>query len=73
LVFHVAFGLEAPPRNWRDVARRDHATYVRFVHALLKRGVRALERGAWFVSSAHDAGVIDATLDAARDALREIA
>src|SRR5690606_20913099 len=50
LVFHVAFGLDTPPRNWRDVARRDHAGYVRFAHALLRRGVRILERGAWFVS-----------------------
>jgi glutamate-1-semialdehyde 2,1-aminomutase len=73
LVFHVAFGLEAPPRNWRDVARRDHAGYVRFAQALLKRGVRILERGAWFVSSAHTDEVIDATLTAVEDAALEIA
>jgi glutamate-1-semialdehyde 2,1-aminomutase len=68
LMFHVGFGLTAPPRNYRDVARRDHARYVRFAFALLQRGVRILERGAWFVSSEHRAGVIDATLDAVREA-----
>lgn len=73
LMFHVAFGLDRPARNYRDIARRDHATYVRFAHALLQRGVRALERGAWFVSSAHTDDVIDATLDAVRGAAREIA
>ncbi len=73
LVFHVAFGIDVPPRNWRDVARRDQALYVRFAHALLKRGVRALERGAWFVSAAHSADVIDETFEAVRAAAREIA
>src|SRR5690606_29127720 len=72
LVFHVAFGLDTPPRNWRDVARRDHAAYVRFAHALLRRGVRILERGAWFVSSEHTDAVVDGTLAAVADAAREI-
>jgi glutamate-1-semialdehyde 2,1-aminomutase len=73
LVFHVAFGLTAPPHNYRDIARRDHARYVRFAHAMLQRGIRILERGAWFVSSAHDAGVIDETLAVVREAAEVIA
>jgi glutamate-1-semialdehyde 2,1-aminomutase len=73
LVFHVAFGLDQPPRNYRDVAAADKASYIKFALALLQRGVRVLERGAWFVSSAHDDTIIDATLDAVRDAAREIA
>jgi glutamate-1-semialdehyde 2,1-aminomutase len=73
LMFHVAFGLERPARNYRDVARADRAGYVRFAHALLKRGVRALERGAWFVSAEHDGAVIEATLAAVHGAAREIA
>lgn len=72
LMFHVAFGLDAPARNYRDVARADKVAYSRFAHALLKRGVRALERGAWFVSSEHDAAVIDRTLEAVRGAAREV-
>ena len=42
-------------------------------HALLRRGVRVLERGAWFISSVHDDAVIDATLAAARAAAGDIA
>jgi glutamate-1-semialdehyde 2,1-aminomutase len=41
--------------------------------ALLKRGVRVLERGAWFVSFAHDDAVIDTTLAAVKEAAKEIA
>jgi len=73
LAFHVAFGLDAPARSYRDVAAADKAGYVRFAHALLKRGVRVLERGAWFVSLEHDAGVIDATLAVVDAAAREVA
>ncbi len=73
LMFHVAFGLTEPARNYRDVARSDKALYTRFAHAMLKRRVRILERGAWFVSSEHDDAVIDATLAAAREAAQDLA
>jgi len=73
LMFHVGFGLDAPAGNYRDLLRSDKPMYVKFAHALLKRGVRVLERGAWFVSLAHDDGVIDATLDAVRGAAKEVA
>ncbi|HWA20231.1 MAG TPA: aspartate aminotransferase family protein [Devosia sp.] len=73
LVFHVAFGLDQPPHNYRDVAAADRSLYVKFAFALLQRGVRVLERGAWFVSAAHDDVVIDETLLAVRAAAREIA
>ena len=72
LMFHVGFGLDAPARNYRDLLRADKALYIRFAHALLKRGVRVLERGAWFVSSEHDDAVIDATLEAVRGAAKDI-
>ncbi len=73
LMFHVGFGLEAPAKNYRSLLKADKAGYVKFAHALLKRGVRVLERGAWFVSSAHDDAVIDATLEAVRGAAKEVA
>src|SRR3569833_4062104 len=73
LMFHVGFGLDAPARNYRDLLKSDKALYVRFAHALLKRGVRVLQRGAWFVSFVHDDAVIDATLDAVKGASKEIA
>jgi glutamate-1-semialdehyde 2,1-aminomutase len=72
-VFHVAFGYDKPALNYRDLARGDKAGYTLFCAALLKRGVRALERGAWFLSSAHDDAVIDFTLEAVRGAARDVA
>jgi len=72
LMFHVGFGLDAPARNYRDLLKSDKALYVKFCHALLKRGVRALERGAWFVSFEHKDDVIDATLDAVHGAAKDL-
>jgi glutamate-1-semialdehyde 2,1-aminomutase len=71
-VFHVAFDLDAPARNWRDLAKMNRAKYVRFTAALLAHGVRALERGAWFMSAAHDDTIVDQTLAAVRKAAREL-
>jgi glutamate-1-semialdehyde 2,1-aminomutase len=71
-VFHVALGLEEPATSYRDLWRMNRPAYVALTTALLQRGVRALERGAWFLSSEHDAGVIDETLLAMRDAVRSL-
>jgi glutamate-1-semialdehyde 2,1-aminomutase len=71
-IFHVAFGLTEPARQMKDLGRSDRQGYVRFCTELLRRRVRALERGAWFLSSAHDSTVIDATLEAVRGAAQAI-
>jgi glutamate-1-semialdehyde 2,1-aminomutase len=71
-VFHVALGLDAPARNYRDLARMNRPAYIALTTALLRRGVRALERGAWFLSSEHDAGVIAETVHAMDGAVREL-
>jgi glutamate-1-semialdehyde 2,1-aminomutase len=71
-IFHVAFGLTEPARQVKDLGRSDRQGYVRFCTELLRRRVRALERGAWFLSSAHDNTVIDATLEAVRGAAQAI-
>jgi glutamate-1-semialdehyde 2,1-aminomutase len=71
-VFHVALGLKEPARNYRDLAQMDRAAYVALTTALLRRGVRALERGAWFLSIEHSDAVIDETLLAMEDAVREL-
>ncbi len=71
-IFHVGFGLTAPPRNYRDILATDRAGYVRLTTALLARGVRVLERGAWFISTRHDDAVVDETVSALRDALASL-
>ncbi len=71
-IFHVGFGLKEPPRNYRDILATDRAGYVRLTTALLERGVRVLERGAWFVSTEHDDAAIDETLSALKEALASL-
>jgi glutamate-1-semialdehyde 2,1-aminomutase len=73
LMFHISFGLDAVPRNYREIALADKRGYVQFCVAMLKRGVRALERGAWFVSSEHDDAVVDETIAVVREAAKEVA
>ncbi len=63
-IFHVALGTNLPFSNYRDSLGADKARYVNFTTALLSHGVRALERGAWFLSTAHDDAVIDKTIAA---------
>ena len=70
-IFHVALGRREPIRNYRDSTTTDKAAYVRLTTAMLGHGVRALERGAWFLSVAHNTAVIDRTLEAFDRALAE--
>jgi glutamate-1-semialdehyde 2,1-aminomutase len=67
------FGLffrAAPPRSFAEVMQCDREAFNRFFHAMLERGIylapSAYEAG--FVSSAHGAPEIAATLAAAREA-----
>ncbi len=70
--FHVGFGVEGQVTDYRSSLQADKARYVRFTEALHYRGVRALERGAWFLSTAHTADVVDETVAAVAAVAREI-
>ena len=70
-VFHVSLGRREPIANYRDTLATDKAAYIRLTGAMLRRGVRALERGAWFLSCEHGDDVIDETLNAFDDSLAE--
>jgi glutamate-1-semialdehyde 2,1-aminomutase len=60
--------------NYRDAVRTyDPALYARFVAAMARRGIRLIGRGIWYTSTVHTDADLDQTLQAARDALREIA
>ena len=71
-IFHVGFGIDAPITDYRSSLQADRARYLKFTEALLYRGVRALERGAWFVSAAHTDDVIDKTIEAVNEVAKEI-
>jgi glutamate-1-semialdehyde 2,1-aminomutase len=71
-IFHVALGVGGPIVDYRSAQAADKARYVRLTTALLGRGVRALERGAWFLSLAHDEAIIDETIAAVAAAAKTI-
>ena len=74
LVFHTAMlkpGSEPGPiRDYRDYVRRhDAARWTHLRRCLLEAGVRAIERGLWFVSLAHTEADIDEALARAAGAM----
>ena len=71
-IFHVALGATTPFSNYRDSLAADKERYVNFTTALLSHGVRALERGAWFLSTAHDNAAIDDTIAAVAAVAKEL-
>src|SRR5437588_423994 len=60
------FFRERPPRNFREAKSSDVKAFAGFFHSMLDAGVLLppSQFEAWFVSVAHDASVIDATLSA---------
>jgi glutamate-1-semialdehyde 2,1-aminomutase len=71
--FHMSFTDLPAIRDYRDYALHcDKARYSDFVIAMLKRGVRLIGRGIWYVSTAHTQEHVDRTLAAVDSALGEI-
>jgi glutamate-1-semialdehyde 2,1-aminomutase len=65
----TVFFRPAPPRDYAEATTSDREAYARFFGAMLDRGVLLppSQFEAWFISAAHDADVIDATLQAAAE------
>ena len=75
LVFHTGIAKpdtsDRPFRDYRDfVLRHDAARWADLRLCLLGEGVRAIERGLWFLSLAHRENDIDETLKRAERAFR---
>jgi glutamate-1-semialdehyde 2,1-aminomutase len=60
------FFRDRPPRNFREAKSSDTTAFAGFFHSMLNAGVilPPSQFEAWFVSAAHDASVIEATLEA---------
>lgn len=71
-IFHVGFGIDSPVVDYRTSLQADKMRYIGFTEALLHHGVRALERGAWFLSTAHSDEAIEATIEAVAAAAKDI-
>lgn len=78
LVFHTAMlkpgAAEGPMKDYRDyVTRHDAPRWAKLRRCLLEEGVRAIERGLWFISLAHTEADIDEALQRAERAFARFA
>lgn len=72
--FHLSFTDLPALGDYRDYAARcDKERYGQLKLALLRRGVRVLDRGVWYVSAAHTQAHVERTLAALAGALEEVA
>jgi glutamate-1-semialdehyde 2,1-aminomutase len=69
----TAFFTAEPVVDFATATRSDTKRYARFFHAMLARGVYLApsQFEAAFVSTAHDEALIDRTIAAAADAMKE--
>ena len=71
--FHLIFTTQKELPDYRSDARSsDTERYLLFRTGMLERGVRLLNDGRWFLSTAHTEEDIDRTLDAADQTLRSM-
>lgn len=65
------FFTEEPVKNYEDAKQSDTAFYAKWFHAMLEEGVywAPSQFEAAFISKAHDAAVVERTLDAAQKVL----
>jgi len=70
----ATFFTETPVRDWDTVKTSDTQRFARFFRAMLERGVYLApsQFEAGFMSLAHDEAVVDATIEAAREAFRAL-
>lgn len=71
-MFHMGFISQLRVRDYRDTTRYDRARYARFCRAMLDHGVRLLNRGMWFVSTAHTEEDVRVTVAAAESSLKAL-
>jgi glutamate-1-semialdehyde 2,1-aminomutase len=72
-IFVLCF-MDGPLRSYEDALRNDAARFVRYRRALIARGVFEMPEslGRSHISASHTADDIDRSLEAARDALRDV-
>ena len=63
---------DKPVESLADTQRVDAGQVETLTLALLRRGVRAIPGGHWYVNAAHTDALVDETLDVFEDALTEL-
>jgi glutamate-1-semialdehyde 2,1-aminomutase len=63
MAFHASFGPDEPVTDYRGLAQLDLERYAGFTRASARHGVWLAARGVWYVSAAHGADEVAATLE----------
>ena len=71
-VFHTGFSSRESIRNFRQCAGYDAGLMDEFAYGLLRRGVRIIGRGLWFVSAALSEEDVDTVLETAEEVFEEM-
>ena len=71
-VFHTGFSSRESIRNFRQCASYDAGLMDDFAYGLLRRGVRIIGRGLWFVSAALTGDDVDTVLETAEEVFEEM-
>ncbi|MCY3775856.1 MAG: aspartate aminotransferase family protein [Candidatus Aminicenantes bacterium] len=71
-VFHTGFSTRESIRNYRQCAGYDAGLMDEFAYGLLRRGVRIIGRGLWFVSAALTGDDVETVLETAEEVFEEM-
>lgn len=71
-MFHMGFTTRTSVSEYDHVLDYDRKRYGEFCQRMLGRGVRLIERGLWYVSSAHSRNDVELCLEAAEAVLMEM-
>ncbi len=71
-VFHTGFSSRESVRNFRQCASYDARLMDEFAFGLLRRGVRIIGRGLWFVSAALTGDDVESVLETAEEVFEEM-
>ena len=71
-MFHMGFTPLAAVHDYRECLSYDAGALDALVYSLLRRGVRVIGRGLWYIAAAHAQSHIDDALQAVDEALSEI-
>ena len=63
------FGMRRQPQEYRDLLNLNSEMYISFCLEMIKRGVRTLERGAWFISIEHSKEILQETIQIAKESI----
>jgi glutamate-1-semialdehyde 2,1-aminomutase len=70
--FHVHFGLESPPKSYRDVACANRTMGDRFRANMLQHGIYNLPGGRWYVGTSHTDTELKQTIAAVNESMQGV-